>query len=484
MREAAALEPDSIMTEGSFQFVAEPMSGSPGPSGTRSAVPLALIVVSVVCLVGAAIVDGVPSSLAAGLLLGGGGIYLASRSGPTATRLFALVYAANILIACGIHGVYLYKYDLPYYGGGSDDLVYERDAEIVAETLSPLNYTSIRGGIVSPFHNSVGYVYVVSLLWRFGEAFGGYSTLIPKYLNAWALALISVLVFRIASHNRLEPRMALNVARAVGLLPIMTFVAAHTFRDILISLMCLWIVDRWDHVFHRRCVMSTLVAWSWALALAYPLWEMREMMVVGVILLCMLCDLVCAVRKYGSFSFPLTVRLFVLLMVVGAGMHQAVTKWTVERASSYADIYTGYILDSTTGMSASVFGSSGPVGLALRTAYGLIIPVPFLGQRFEEKFQGAGTLIHYFFLPYLALGAYRAIRRREHPHLVMCFAIFYSMMLFTFTFRHIAIFLPYGALVATYGYQHYRKYSTIILLGTLAAGLSLVVVYASFKLFL
>jgi hypothetical protein len=77
------------------------------------------------------------------------GVMISRTWGKKEARLFTWVFSSAVLAALAIYLIYLQRYGLPYYVGGSDDLRYELEAERVASTLGVFDYSSIRGGVVA-----------------------------------------------------------------------------------------------------------------------------------------------------------------------------------------------------------------------------------------------------------------------------------------------------------------------------------------------
>ncbi len=410
------------------------------------------------------------------------GLLFAHRAGKYACYLFVFVYCLNALIALAIYLIYLNHYGTPYYYGGSDDLNYEQWAQQVAQQLSVWDYASIRDGIVSKYHNSVGYIYFVSLLYRLGELWGGFHTMLPRLFNGMTLGLMAVLVFIIAKRNQLSRKIAASAALFVGLLPIMTFNAAHTFRDTLVSFLTLWVIFQWDKLLVGVSGQKYYQSWLWTIVIAGLMWELRQPQAAALLILGLLFDLFLVQRIETSGRS----RRFLHIIAIGGlaviGLWRIGLDWVLNWVDSYAQIYTDYRLGVASGLSNIIFSTPLPISIILRVFYGLIVPLPFVGTRFEELYQGTGTLVHLFFLPFLILGFRKPFYSPSKGLWVLSFLLFYSMNLVTFTSRHIVVYLPYAALIVGWGYARHRKYRVPIWLTMLCGGVALTIVYAILKL--
>lgn len=410
------------------------------------------------------------------------GLLLSLRFGKTAMSIFGAVYLSNVFISIIVVLVYLMSYGTPYYYGGSDDRAFVEYGQQAAQELSVWDYSSIRGQIVGSNYEPAAYVYLVSVLYRFGDALGGFNTLLPRLLNALALGMISVLIFVIANRSKIGFVSARNTALIVGILPIMTFNSANIFRDIPVSLLVLWVFYQWDTAVHYNSRKHQLYAWLWTILTAAVVWQFRPTQAALIILLATgaYFFFVNRPRKNRLATGLVLTLLFLALLTIafwGGGM-----AWALQRLGFYMQYYTEYRLDTSSGLSNLIFAAPLPVSIPLRFAYGLISPLPFVGQRFEELFEGAGTVVHYFFLPFLGLGFAYLVRRPFGRLWVWAFILFYSTAMLTFTSRHIVVFLPYAALITAQGFAVYSRYAGSIFLGVLWLGCLLATSYLVLKI--
>lgn len=410
------------------------------------------------------------------------GLLLALRAGKAAGYLFVWVYCVNVLLALTIYLIYLKLYGVPYYYGGSDDLDYEQWAQEVVQRLSIWQYSAIRGEVVGRHHNSVGYVFLVSVLYRIGEFLGGWHTMLPRLFNSMLLGLTTVLVFLTATSNQLSRKIARAIALFVGLLPIMTFTAAHTFRDILLSFITLWVVFNWNNVLTGISRTAYQKAWFWTAVGVGLMWDLRQVQAIALLILAFLFDLFLVQQPSESKKSGRSLRIIILCGFMGIGLWQIGLDYIMDRITFYTQNYSTYRLGVSSGLSNYVFSAPLPISLILRVFYGLIVPLPVVGQRFEEMYQGLGTLVHIFFLPFLFLGLRRPFCPRSRGMWLLSFVVFFCMNLVTFTSRHIVIFLPYAALITGWGYASYRKYRMPVWLAVSCMGMALAIAYAVMKL--
>lgn len=424
-----------------------------------------------------------PSVMIAFLSFGFLGVLLSHKAGKSASHLFIIVYCANVLIAIIIYIFYMNYYGTPYYYGGSDDLNYELYAKQIATNTSLLEYSVIRD-IVGYYNNSVGYIYLVSILYRIGELWGGFNTMLPRFFNAMLLGWIAVITFVLARRNQVIHEMANNIALFVGLLPIMTFNAAHTFRDILVSLLIIWGVFQWDNAIISATRSKIIKAWLWTAIVAAIIWETRQVLVFPLLIIALVCNSFILKPRWVSGKGSVLYRIAMLCMLLAAATQitsETASEMVLEPVVFYARTYTDYRLSISSGISNYIFSAPLPISVFLRIAYGLIYPLPIIGQHFEELFQGAGTLLHFAFLPFLALGFPLAFRSQNGRLWSLSFISFYSASLFTFTSRHIVVFIPYAALIVAQGYLAYHKYRVDIWIMMMIFGVLMSIVYIFIK---
>jgi hypothetical protein len=412
------------------------------------------------------------------------GVMISRTWGKKEARLFTWVFSSAVLAALAIYLIYLQRYGLPYYVGGSDDLRYELEAERVASTLGVFDYSSIRGGVVKQGHNSVGYVYVVSLLIRSGELVGGFHTMLPRLFNCLALGLIAVVTYRIGKSFDLEENTSWWIGLFVGLSPIMVYNSVHTFRDTLISLLTIWVVYIWSTNREHRGIGRRLFLWIQTAIAAVVASELRLPQAVAILAIALVGDLGASQRRVRPFSLEDLYRLAmlaVLLVVALFFLPDSIVSFA-QQLGVEQEKYTAYRTGLSDGLAAYVFGAPVPLNYLLRIAYALITPIPVLSLELDRLWLSAGTVIWCFLVPFLVLGFIHAIRDRSKLQLVGAFALLFGATAFiSFAERHISQFLPYAALIAGIGLDRYRRNRAAIGITTLWLGLCLALAYLVLK---
>jgi hypothetical protein len=429
--------------------------------------------------------EGVTATFAAYAAFGILGAALVWRLGSTSIRIYATVYGLAVAVAVVLAWIFLDAYGGPYFKGGSDELVYEEAGIEFAKHFGLFSYGAIRGGIVTEWHNSVGYIYLIGVLVKFSELFSGFHTMVPRLFNAASLALLSVLVFQIGIRLCLRRRTAVAAALFSGCLPLMMWTSAQTLRDIIQTLLIVALVFLWlpDHTNRGRYSVSTLLLMSSLLLV--PIWEMRQQQAVVALIL-----ITFGIVSNGSIR-PMH-RMLLSLTIVAAVVYFAwqfynlLNEYLVNvlfSVARYATLREG----AGDGLSSVVFETPlFPVGWFYRAAYALASPIPveFLPLKFpiDVAWLSLGTVFHILFLPFLWMGARRAASHPASRIVVLIFMmLFIGMAMFTFTIRHITQYLPFAIVLAALGYENYEGNPRVVLFIMVAFGAAMTLTYFILK---
>ena len=79
------------------------------------------------------------------LVFGGIGLMIARRFDRTSALIFLSVYSLGVIATIILYYHYIAVYGVPYFVGGSDDLMYEEFGRLVSRQLGLLDYGAIRG---------------------------------------------------------------------------------------------------------------------------------------------------------------------------------------------------------------------------------------------------------------------------------------------------------------------------------------------------
>lgn len=411
-------------------------------------------------------------------IMGGSGFLIARYF--KSERLYLLVFCVAVLVTTSIYYLYLNRYGVPYIGGGSDDLSYERYALSLTAHHS-INYNSedIRYIIGDPSHNSPGYIYIISLLVRIGNLLGGFHTLMPRLLNCTLLGLCSVFMSLISKQLGLGTKQANFVGLATGLFPMMPFVAAHTFRDIIVTSILILTLYLAMLFVKTKKIITVIFANGIIILLTLILVDFRYLYILATLTILATCWFVRFRRKVPK---SILISIILLLTIVSFSIVLNFFK-NSEFASSVSAGLEYYNLDlanRSDGLSQKLFSLPFPWIIFGRLAYASITPLPILYNDWEWTFLGAGSILQFFYFPFVFLGVKKIYKLNEFwPLLVGFWIIFVGYVFGTFTFRHLVVVIPFASLLAVIGYTEYKSFRSNIWIVCL-----ILLIFASFAYFI
>lgn len=405
-----------------------------------------------------AVVQMAPVAVVALYVFGLAGLLVAARMGTSERRLFLFIFCLNVLFMLALYMIYMNRYGTPYSNGGSDDVIFEKQAQTVATNLGAFDYAGIDLQVYVKTTKS--YVYLLSWLYRLSTPFGGFDTLVPRLLNALMLALVALLVFR-SARDRLElgHRTSVVAALVMGLFPVSMSVSALTLRDPVVTFMLVLLVYMWSGASRPslRRLAGLLLLTVFLLAV---MWDMRQRVAQLSVLLVLFAFLE---ANAGNRRLRIVLTVVFLVFLVAATLEMLrvidlVHSFDWRSVVSQVDRYTRLrIAGNEGGFSELIFRAPPFLAVAGRLVLLGITPLPVLSVEPERDLLTLGTVAQILALPFIALGAWYMIRRRKGlAYLLALVTLFLSVALVTFTSRHISMFAPFGILVCAYGYEYYH----------------------------
>lgn len=378
----------------------------------------------------------------------------------SAPNIFLLAYCASLIFSCLLYFSYSAKYGIPYYIGGSDDYKYEGDAILLAQSVSGYNAEMIAAAIDAPYHNSVGYVYFLSILVNVAEIFGGFHTIMPRVFNGFVLGLSVVLLQSITFHAGFSRNSSFKVSLVVALLPINLFVAAHTFRDTITAFFLLVLVWIALHIQATKVSIKQalfILGFGCVMAVLYTFRSFYILAPIAIMAVVIAGHFLRSIKPIFGFSIIFAVFTLTAIGIMYSG-HPLVSQLTGAMQG-----YDEYVKESASGYSSLVFNAGYPVGVVLRVLYAGIYPVPTFGFTFEELALSFGTVFQAYMYPFLFLGFVSLFSNKVLWPIFACFIVVYLGFVFgTFTFRHLVAVIPFGAIFILAGYTSYSKYRRLI----------------------
>ncbi|MCX2827559.1 MULTISPECIES: hypothetical protein [Bacillus] len=382
------------------------------------------------------------------------GTILTLRLGRKEVKLFHIIFIFNVLISILMYYIYIDRYGVPYYIGGSDDLVYEQQAAYAYESLGIFDYSSLKE--IFWMSNSLGYTYLVSIFFRIASFFDGYHTLVPRFFNGLLLAFISVFVYKISmNYMGLKQRFAFLAAVIVGCSPIMSFNAAHVFRDIVVTFIMVLVIYL-ALGFYKFNLWEKSMAICGMFILFVILYEIRYMSAYFLVIQ-IIFTMWAAYRN--SKNKPLKLKNIMSISIIVLLFILIFNTSLVNTIFNYYEIYADYRTERTDGLAQYVFNAPLYVGFFLRVVYLSITPFPILSSELERDFLSIGTIVQLFLMPYVLIGIRKSFSNSNVATIMFSFIVVYiSVSMLSFTIRHICLFYPFMILLAFYGYQNANLY--------------------------
>lgn len=382
-------------------------------------------------------------------------------------RIYVLVYCLSTFYVVFYYQMAVYDFGLPYYMGGSDDIAYENQAAQLINVKDWWFYNSAMIGNVLgiPWHNSTGYVYFLAVLTYIGEhVFNGYSTFIPRQLNSIALSFVCVFIYQIFQKYSSNKEKLSFACVMFGAFPLVQYISAHVFRDVIILLMIVYVVYILDA--QRSRLTKVLVVTG----LLYVISQFR-VYYVPVVVLIVIAFIVSRSRFYERNNVKVAVFSLSLIAVLAMSFSDLSH---VEKLLTSVNNYGELVQEKADGMSSVIFNSSPVLQPFLRLLYSFLYPVPQLSPEnsFSSFFYKIGTFFQIVVFVYAARGFFIMLKVGKSHYIILSGLMFYFAFIFgTFTFRHQIYFMPF--LFGLMGVALSRDSINNQVLGFLAAFLSL-----------
>jgi len=381
-------------------------------------------------------------------------------TGYTQARIYLTIYGMAAIAAVVLAWDYTNAYGAPYWGGGSDEFFFENNGIAYAQKYGVFDYSSIRGDLVYEWESTVAYIYIIGLLAKFSELFGGFHTMVPRLFNAMCLSLIAALSYQLCIRLQLKHSSAIIAAFSSGAFPYLMWISVQSLRDIIQALLVLlvaylWVPDRdgrWLYPIPLLILMSVLSV--------VPLWEMRKGQAI-VVLLLVGVSFITNRRSWTPLNLLMLTPIYSAIAVYGIVTYYPVFEDAyslyTKAAPEYAEYQARGGTQQTSGLSAAVFQAPlFPVGWLFRFVYALISPLPTTVWPLYYGWLSAGTIIQIVFLPFLFIGLRYSLQSSQWRIIGLAFLSFFvAMSMFTFTIRHSTYWMIFAIPLVALGWERY-----------------------------
>ena len=371
-------------------------------------------------------------------------------------NIFFLVYGLSSIAAVILFYIYSHRYGVPFISGGSDDMSYENDAFLVSTSVLKYNSTEIGFIVKNIFHNSKGYIYIISLFMRVSSLIDGYDTMIPRLFNNMSLGFISLIVFSIARYLKMGKHYSLIAALAVGMFPMMIFTSIHIFRDTIATLILMLSLLLSLQIRVSKSYTSVLLRIFIIILLLIIIQEVRFLNIItmaGMLFAALYSRF--GGRLHHNILLAGVIVTIVSLYLIPKDSNSILS--VLFLAETTVDHYSLGLSNRSTGLSSVLFSLPFPLSIIGRFSYASITPLPFVYDTIEWTILGIGTIFQFLFFPFIFLGLFD-LRKNSYlwPLLFGFIIVFMGYAYGTFTFRHIIQVVPFAAILATVGYKNHR----------------------------
>jgi len=409
-----------------------------------------------------------------------------ARGGGVARDSVWVVHTAVFSIVSLLACVFLVYYEAtngtPYpHGPSDDDYAYDsRALDLYNGNL--LDIPALQDDIAwmgtGTWNPAFNYSIMLAFVYRGMHVLGfDPHPLYPRLLNAFALAIIASLTFTIARRCSLLPWQSRFAAYLCGLSPTMVFMAAHTYRDVLVALGILFVISALLSLlvkpalrFERRRLVYSVVLFASGLLLAGSLREIN---------LYVLCAMSIGCLVFVRTSQGLRLPMLGILVVAGISvlafvdMNVLVSQENLDAQDFYHTRHAG----TEGNITGAVFRLPFVVSLPARFILRNVSPLPLPQEIATETFWRLGTVLWFFGLPFLYRSVREVFRTRDWPGknalaiVVFGFLVYYLLNIATtLQDRHVVNYIPAASVAAMCGLamNPRRIQGTLIVMGVIA----------------
>ncbi|WPC43286.1 hypothetical protein [Clostridium sp. JS66] len=358
-------------------------------------------------------------------------------------RLYYAVFAAyivSIIAMLILYYGYINEFGIPYYIGGSDDLMFENKAKELIENNKYFIFQTINYDMQSA-NNSKAFVVLLSWIMRICGIFGGYHTIAFRILNINIWISTAILAYKALidmTHNRYSAKKYIISFLALALFPNAIYISIHVFRDTINSAILFFIYYIWNHKDNIKGIPKVVIT---LMVTYYAYWLRAEnIYLIGFIVI---MSIILSIKNLNNKSFFILciVSLFGIIFLNSMGIWDKVLRTT--------SFYSTYVFGDMDGLSIYLFKIPlVPYGWILRIVAGLFSPIPTSILKILYIFDSVTVLFNFFiavgviFQIFMIPYTLRNIKYLDTLTFTF-FIVFCSVVLVTFTFRHFIFIYPF-----------------------------------------
>ncbi|MFT7381883.1 MAG: hypothetical protein ACI9Z3_001775, partial [Roseivirga sp.] len=297
----------------------------------------------------------------------------------------------------------------------------------------------------------------VGLIAKVANFFGGYHTLIPRFVNSFLHAITAVFLYRLCNIYLDKKSQALWIALVFSCFPHVVYLSAHIYRDTFICFAftyCAYKVLKDE---------TTLFDWITILLILIATSEIRFFSMV-MLIVCLIGGVVFVKVKSAWFkrmvliSGGIVAGILVISLTALSSSELEIIQLLVLKQDHYTNLRSSSAY--STGLAAVILQMDlFPFGLIVRPTYLAINPLPFLNFKAPHFINGLGTLVQvtlFFFSVVFTFQNFRS--SRFLPLFIMLWGLVLGISLTSFQLRHMVMFYPFLFVVGGLGlYENYQK---------------------------
>lgn len=408
------------------------------------------------------------------------------------------VLSISLIFVVFVYAGNMAEYGNSYYIGGSDDKTYETKAlQAMSENL--FTPQAIQSQILSEHDVGSLYYSFLSVVSYLAKPFGGYSTWLGRTLNVFMLIYTLMLTHYLILLVDPQKRRLANISvLVIAGMPLVQYVNSHVFRDTMNLFLVMLITVMLTKIFYRKFTIGgykrvgVLFDFVLLFSSVILLYYLRKNSLIYPVLI--FSFIVFDQYKATVFSFAKELYIehklkFSFLIISMIAIPIVILVILVQsrfiNLAYYVDFYTEYKqTQAAGGLSYYVFDTPIlPLGIIFRSLYAFVSPFPSVngamigirtfGVETVMLTVSAGVGATFFMLPYI----FKRILRFDWISLSFIM-IFLSIVVTTFTFRHMIFYYPFMMILGVDGILASSKSERkVYLFDCLVVGLMLAGVY-------
>lgn len=350
-----------------------------------------------------------------------------------------LSFVLGNIVAIFFHEYNMIIYKNYYYQGLlSDDYNYEQES-FYYFSRNGINFRYLYDDL-GVLHNSVGYVYLLTLLRVYASWISEYNPFIPKIFNLLILQLSALYIYKICVNiYSVKKNTSKIVATLFAVSPCLISFSSNIFRDIIVGFLVI------IFFYYANCIKKNKYDLLIVFAIIFIMFFFRKY-IVGIMLM-LLPFFIFNINRLKIKHVLLVVAFLISFFLVFMDDILLVQN----SIDGYKELNTerfGYIYSKI--LNLPIY-----IGIVPRMTFLLLNPLPVLEA--SQLFSSISTIITLILLPYLVK---TIICVKDNFQLKISFFIFFiGVSISTFSFRHIVMFLPFEYILIAISFDSFKLFS-------------------------